>query len=192
MPAGKPDSGLERSGLQGFVERRHRSAPCDEQFPRVHRLALPGSVRGFLRSHDQRFPGDDQGDRKIHHRTRFRAGLGEGDSTRGPHGQESRRRGFGPCGSGRRPATQLGGTLCDRVRARRQARRAHALRNTGFQDGQDLYRPAHPADGRRGRGVPRERERRRRPQDVRITGRIRRHRAGRRRPAAQGFTDSGP
>jgi glutamate synthase (NADPH/NADH) small chain len=46
LPAGKPDSGLERSGLQGQVALGDRSAARDEQFPRVHRPLCPAPCEG--------------------------------------------------------------------------------------------------------------------------------------------------
>ena len=66
----------------------------------------------------------------------------------------------------------------------RPHRRPAALRHPGFQDGEAPHRPAHRADGGRGREVRDQCARRRQRAGGRSAQRVRRHPAGRRRRAA--------
>ena len=120
-PLGNLIPGMERPGPHRPVARGHRAAARDQQFPRVHRPALPGAVRVILRAGHQPGRGDDQADRGRDHRQRLRRGLGGPVAAGGrpAHRQEGRRGGLRSGRSGRRAAADPGRTRGDGVRARR-------------------------------------------------------------------------
>ncbi len=136
---------------------RDRAAARDQQLPRVHRSALPGPVRDRLRARHQPGPGDDQERRGLDHRP----GLGvqpgapaAAGVALGPHGGRDRLR---PRRPGRGPAAHPGRPHRRRLRARRQDRRAAALRHPRVQDGEEAPRPAPGPDAPRGHRLPRRR-----------------------------------
>ena len=60
LSARQPDPRLERPRLSRSVARGDRAAARDQQFPRVHRPAVPRAVRGIVRARHQRRAGHDQ------------------------------------------------------------------------------------------------------------------------------------
>jgi hypothetical protein len=180
LPAGQSDPGLERSRLQGRVARRDRSAARHERLPGVHRTDLPGAVRGGLRAGDQRRCRGDQVDRRWrssneHSRKVDRASC-DGAAERSPCGG----RGVRASGSRGRRAAEPPRARSVRVRARRGARRPHAVWRARLQARQADHRPPRrAARARGGTGALRRRGRCRR-------GRCRTGGGGRRRRAGDG------
>ena len=186
-PLGQHHPGVERPGLARRLGGRDRAPARDQQLPGVHRSAVPGALRDRLRAGHQPGPGDDQERRGLDHRQ----GLGAGQRpppaagvALGPHGRGDRLR---PGRPGRRPAADPRRPHGRGLRARRQDRRAAALRHPRVQDGEEAPRPAPRADAPRGHRLPRRRRGgRRRPHRGRAARPVRRGRAGHgrhRRPA---------
>ena len=194
LPAGQPDPGVERARRRRRLADRDRAAARDEQLPRVHRLAVPGAVRGVLRARHQRRPGRHQAGRAGDHRPRLRRGLGAaaaGGRAHRPAGGGHRLRAGR---AGLRPAADPGRPRRHRLRAVGPARRPAPLRHPGLQDAQGPHRPAARPAGRRGhRAAGRRRHRRPgRPRPGRAAGRRRRRRARHRCAAAPGARDPRP
>ena len=61
-----------RDRWRAAIDRLHAT----NNFPGVHRPALPGAVRRLVRARHQRRPGHDQGDRGLDHRPRVRRRAG--------------------------------------------------------------------------------------------------------------------
>ena len=115
----------------------------------------------------------------------FAEGWVHAAGARAPHRQDGGRGRLGPRRAGVRPAARARRPRGDAVRARRPDRRPAALRHPRLQDGEVAHRPAHGADGGRGRDLPH----RRRTSGVDVTGdaaaaRVRRGRALERRHQA--------
>ena len=113
----------------------------------------------------------------------LRERLGQPAAAGAPHRQDGRRRRFRPRRARRRPAADPRGPHRRRVRARRQDRRAPALRDPRLQDGKRAGGPPAGADEGRRHPLPHRRRRRHRrdlgaaaPPVRRRRGRHRRHR----------------
>ena len=155
LPAGQHHPGVERPGLARRLGGRDRAAARDQQLPGVHRPALPGAVRDRLRAGHQPGPGDDQERRGHDHRQglgeRVRAAAAARVALRPDRRGDRLRAGR----AGRRPAADPGRPHRRGLRARRQDRRAAALRHPRVQDGEEAPRPAARPDAPRGDRLPR-------------------------------------
>ena len=149
VSAGQSHPGVERPGVPGRLARCHGATACHEQLPGVHRQAVPRSVRGRLRSRDQRGPGDDRTNRVRDRRACLGRRLGDAPTSHGQDGQVGGGGGIGAGRPGRRATAGPGGPRRDRVRAGGEAGRPAALRHPGVQDGEGRSRPAPGADGGR-------------------------------------------
>ena len=157
-----------RDDWEGAIERLHAT----NNFPEFTGRLCPAPVRDRLRAGHQPGPGDDQERRGLDHRQ----GLGVAACVRpaaagvalGPHRRRGRLR---PGRPGRRPAADPRRPHRRGLRARRQDRRAAALRHPRVQDGEEAPRPAPRPDAPRGHRLPGRRRRRRRRPDRRRAAR---------------------
>ena len=188
LPARQPDPGVERPGLPLRLGGGRRPAARHQQLPRVHRPALPGAVRVRVRARHQRRTGDDQAGRGGDHRpgvgVRRRRAAAAGGAVRvlgrgGRLGTGRARRGAA-ADPGRAPG--------HRLRARRRAWRAAALRHPRVQDGKAPPGPPDRPDGGRRDPLPV----RRAGHLGGPAGRLLRGRAGRRRAGAARPAGAGP
>ena len=147
MPAGQPDSRLERSRLPRSLGAGDRAAARHEQFSRVHRPPLSRAVRRVVRARHQRRPGHDQVDRSLDHREGVRRRMGDGEAAARAHGQDGRRHRIGPGRSGRGRSAEPRGPFRDGLREIRSHRRPAALRHSRVQDGEEVPEPPAVADG---------------------------------------------
>ena len=142
LPAGQPDPGVERARRRRRLADRHRAAARHEQLPGVHRLAVPGPVRGVLR------PRPSTPTRSRSSRSSSRSSTGPGTragsspAARRAHRQAGRRHRLRTGRPGLRPAAHPGRPRRGRLRALRPARRPAALRHPRLQDAQGPHRPA--------------------------------------------------
>ncbi len=178
LPPRQPHPRLERPRPQGPLARRDRPVARHQQLPRVHRSALPGSLRGGVRARHQPGPGDHQAGRGVHHRPSLGRGLGRARAPVGAHRQVGRGRRIGAGGPRRRTAAHARGASGGRPRARRPHRGPAPLRHPRVQDGEAPPRSPTGADGGGGDRAPAGRERGRRHHRRRAARRVRRGGAG--------------
>ena len=134
-----------RHRWQAASDRLHAT----NNFPGLHRPAVPGAVRGLVRPRHQRRSGDDQEHRAVDRRAGVRGGLdprdAAGDADRQARGGgrigPGRARGGGSVEQGRAPRHGL--------REVRSHRRPAALRHPRVQDREAVPQP--PARAARGR-----------------------------------------
>ncbi len=157
VPARQPDPGVERPHLARRGALGDRASARDQQLPRVHRAAVPGTVRERVRARHQPARRDDQADRGLDHRRGVRERLGRARAPGAPHRQDGRGRRLRSCRPRGRPAAHPRGAHRRRVRARRPHRRTPALRHPGLQDGEAPPRIAAAPDAGRGHAIPRRR-----------------------------------
>ena len=181
LPAGQPDSGLERSGLPRFVARGARAAAPDQQLPGVHRPAVPGAVRRVVRARHQQGPGHHQVDRAGDHRPRLRRGLGRAGGANDADVEEGGGDRIGARRAGRIGPAQSRRPQRHGVRKGRSHRRPAALRHPRVQAGEARPRSTARTAGGRGRGLPPRRGCRERHLRGRSAPRLRRRGPGRRR-----------
>ena len=151
LPGQQHHSGLERPRLPAPVAQRARRAALDQQLSRVHRPRLPGAVRSGVHAQHQRRPGRHQVDRALHHRQGLGGRLGRAAAAASEDRQARRGGRLRARGHGVRAAARARGPRRRAVREGRSHRRPAALRHPRLQDGEAPDRPAHGADGGRGR-----------------------------------------
>ena len=192
MPVGKFDTGLERPGFSGSVAGGHRPVARHQQFPRVHRAAVPRPLRGGLRAGHQLRPGDHQAGGSGNHRQGVGDGMGGPPPPAGRHRPPGGGGRVGPGRAGHRPAVDAGRASGDRFRTGRPGGGFAALRDTRIQNGEAVSGSAPAADGRGGNRVSGERRGGSRPLRGAVAGRVRRGGAGRRGDAVAGPAHSRP
>ncbi len=106
LPARQPHPRVERVRRARRLGHGERAVARDQQLPRVHRLDLPGPVRGGLRARAEHRPGDDQADRGVDRRARLRRRAGRNRS-RPRSGPARRWRSIGSGPAGLAAAQQL-------------------------------------------------------------------------------------
>ena len=186
MPVGEFDTGLERSGFPGSVAGRHRPVARHQQFPRVHRTAVPRPLRGGLRAGHQLRPGDHQAGGSGNNRQGVGDGVGGPPPPVGGHRPPGGGGRVGPGRAGRRPAVDAGRASGDCFRTGRPGGGFAALRDSRIQNGEAVFGPALAADGGGGNRISGERRGGRRPLRGAVAGRVRRGGAGRRGHAVAG------
>ena len=102
MPAGQPDSGMERPGAPQPLGRGQRPVARHQQFSRVHRYGVPGAVRGGVCAVDLRTDYGRLGHHQAHREDNRAPVLGRrlhpARTTRGTHGKSVAVVGSGPAG----------------------------------------------------------------------------------------------